>query len=65
MATDQNIKNKILASEIDAAYGKYMVDWHVSPRKSLFLQFCIYFRKPLLGKLFVVDRIFFGGLWPE
>ena len=23
MATDQNIKNKILSSEIDTAYGKY------------------------------------------
>ena len=23
MATDQNIKNKTLASEIDTAYGKY------------------------------------------
>ena len=37
MATDQNIKNGTLASEIDTAYGRYIVDWHVSPRKSLFL----------------------------
>ena len=37
MATDQNIKNKTLASEIDTAYCRYMVDWQVSPRKSLFL----------------------------
>ena len=35
MATDQNIKNKTLASEIVTAI--------VSPRKSLFLQFCIIF----------------------
>ena len=43
METDQNIKNKPLASEIDKAYCKYMVDWHVSLRESSFLQFCIYF----------------------
>ena len=29
--------------------------------KSFSLQFCTYFRKPLLRNLFVVDRIFFGG----
>ena len=63
MATDQN--NKTLVLEIDTVYGKYIVDWHVSPRKSFFLQFCIYFTKPLLGNLFVVDRIFFGGIRPE
>ena len=62
MATDQNIKNKTLAWETVTAYGRYLVDWHVSPRKSLFLQFCISFRKPLLGNLFLIDRIFFGGL---
>ena len=28
MATDQNIKNKTLASEIATAYGRYVVDWH-------------------------------------
>ena len=39
----QNITNKTLALEIDIAYGRYMVDWHVSPWKSLFLQFSIYF----------------------
>ena len=43
MATDQNIKNKALASEIDTAYGRQRVDWHVSLRKSLFVQFYIYF----------------------
>ena len=43
MATDQNIKYKTLASEIDTAYDRSMFDWHVLPRKSLFLQFCIYF----------------------
>ena len=37
MATDQNIENQNVASEIDTAYGKCMVDWHFSPRKSLFL----------------------------
>ena len=62
LETGQNIKNEILASEIDTAYCRYMVDWHVSPRKSLFLKFYIHFRKPLLGNLFAVDRIFFGGL---
>ena len=56
MATDQNIKNKTLASEIDTAYGRYMVDWHVSPRKYLFLQ--------LQGNFFIDDRIFFGRLRP-
>ena len=51
--------------------GRYMVDWHMWLRKSLFLQFCIYFitykftRKPLLGNLFVVDRIFFKWFRPE
>ena len=58
----QKFKKNTLASEIDAAYGRYMVVWHVSLRKNLFLELCIYFRKPLLGNLFVVDRIFFGGL---
>ena len=43
MATDQNIKNKILVSEIDTAYGIYIMDLRASPRKHLFLQFCIYF----------------------
>ena len=65
MAADQNIKNKTLTSEIETVYDRYILDWHVSLRKSLFLQFWIYFRKTLLGNLFVVDRIFFGGLRPE
>ena len=64
MVSDQSIKNKTLALETDTAYDRYMVDWHVSARKSLFLQFCIYFRKPLRN-LFVVDRILFGWLRPE
>ena len=38
MATDQNIKNKTLASEDETAYGTYMVEWHVSTRKSFFLK---------------------------
>ena len=63
IATDQN--NKTLVLETDTVYGRYMVDRHVSPRKNFFLQFCICFRKPLLGNLFVVDRIFFGGIRPE
>ena len=37
MANGQNIESKTLASKIDTAYGSYMVDWHVSPRKSLLL----------------------------
>ena len=37
MATDQNIKNKTLASEVDAAYGKYGT-WYVL----LFLVWKIY-----------------------
>ena len=68
MATDQNIKSETLAPETDTVYGRYMMDWHVSPRKSLFLQFCIYFFNFLtyiLGNLFVVDRIFIGRLRPE
>ena len=55
MATEQNIKSKPWASEIDTAYCRYIVDWHGSVRKSLFLQFCIYFRKSR-GNLFVVDK---------
>ena len=65
MATDQNVKNKTLASEIDTAYGRYIVDLHVSHRRSLFLHFCIYLflsykckRKSLMGNLF-------GRLCPE
>ena len=62
-----------MASEIDRAYGRYIVDWNVSLAISLFLQFWICFqlltykciRKPLLGNLFVVGRIFFGRLRPE
>ena len=55
MATDQNIKNKIFPSEIDTAYGRYIVDWYVPPRNCLFLQFRNLFltykctRKLLLG----------------
>ena len=64
MLTHQNIKNETLALEINTAYGRYIVDRHVSRRKSLFLQFCKYTKKLLLGNLFVVNRIFFGWLKP-
>ena len=70
MATDQNIKKKILASETYTAYGRYMVDLCLTSQLSflailhLFLTYkCT--RKPLLGNLFVVDRISFGRLRPE
>ena len=68
MASDQNIKNKILTSKIETAYSRYMVDWQVLPRKCLFCYFALIFYckgKPLLEILFVVDRMFFGPLRPE
>ena len=73
MATDQNIKNKTLASEIDTAFRggfRTAATSRVDPRPLvgtwwIDMQFGTYFRKPLLGNLFVVDGIFFGGLRPE
>ena len=43
MATDQNIKKKNLALEIDTAYVRHMVAWHVLPLERLSLEFYIYF----------------------
>ena len=45
MATDQNIKNKTLASEIDTAYGKYGT-WSVY----LFLV-CKMYKETITGEL--------------
>ena len=56
MASDQNIKNKTLASEIDTAYRKY---------KYIYFYFAKCTRKLLLGNLFAVDRIFYGQLRAE
>ena len=44
MATDQNIKNKTLASKIDTAYGKYGT-WQVH----LFL-FCKMYKEAITGE---------------
>ena len=49
MTIDQSIKNKILASKIDTADGRYMVDWHVLPRKCLFLHFTFIFNLKILN----------------
>ena len=46
MATDQNIKNKTLALEIDTAYGKYVI-WYVH----LFLV-CKMYKEAITGKFF-------------
>ena len=71
MAIDQNFKNKAVASEIDTVLGRRLVDWQILPWNSFFLAIWHllltykYTRKPLLGNLFVADRIFFGRLRPE
>ena len=68
MVTDHNIKNETLASEIDTAYGRYMVNWQCLLLQESFLVILNLFltykctKKPLLGNLFVADRIFFGRL---
>ena len=59
MATDQDIENKTLVSEIDKAYGKYGI-WQVQ----LFLV-CKMYKEALLRNLFAIDRIFYGQLRPE
>ena len=51
-----------MATEINISHGRCIVDWHVSPCKILFLQFCKCTKKLLLGNLMVVNRIFFGRL---
>ena len=47
MATDQNIKSKTLASEIDTAYGKYGT-WQVH----LFLVYKMY-KEAITGEFFL------------
>ena len=73
MATDQNIKNKVFVWEIETAYDRYMMGWTCTCRTvqesfpailHLFLTYKCR-RKPLLGNLFVIGRIFFGRLRPE
>ena len=60
MATNQNIKNKTLALEIDTVYSNYgtLVGSYI------FFSFQNV-QGPLLGNLFAVDRIFYGQLRPE
>ena len=63
--TDQNIKNKPLALEIDTAYGRYMVDWHVSPHKSLSCNFAFIFnfqmyKEVVTGKFICSWQILLG-----
>ena len=59
MATDQNIKSKNLASEIDTAYGKYGT-WQVH----LFLVYKMY-KEAITGEFFCSDRIFYAQLRPQ
>ena len=59
MATDQNIKSKTLASEIDTAYGKYGT-WQVH----LFLVYKMY-KEAITGEFFCSDRIFYAQLRPH
>ena len=61
MATDQNIKNKTLSLEIDTAYGKY----GALHGRYIYFYFPKCTRKPSLGNLFAVDRIFHEQLKPE
>ena len=58
MANDQIIKNKTLASEIDAACGKYG-----TCQVHLFLV-CKMYKQAITGE-FAVDRIFYGQLRGE
>ena len=54
MATDQNIKNKTLASEIVTAYGKVHL-----------FSVCKIYKEAITGNLFAVDRTFYGQHGPE
>ena len=70
MATDQNTKNKTLASEIDIFYGRLTELTCLTSQESVLVALHLFLtykrtRKPLLGNLFVVDRTFLGRLRPE